>query len=492
MSQFFIFNNVHLAVELLGGIVLFVIAWLFFEGFLIKKDKFSLSRSFGFLLLSFWFAAHAVHGIDYDISSSLIYVYLGALFLIFLSFGLEKLPPKPDGFSAVLALSLGAAVLNNFTTAATILLFFITIALFKRYFKDIERLLKWLGVGFGVLTVSSALSIFVKPEISYLMLSEHVLKIVAFGAMIFWIWQWLSLRIKEETLLVFIAISLFGALVLTTTFSTIFLKQIETAAGKNLALSAQVFDFYLDSLKSKALAATELFARGEELGSALKARDLKEMERLAREFLGGSQQQFLTLAIRNGSVIYKSGAAITSGENILVERVGGEALEGRPAVTINDSESEGFSIRSAAPVYYQNKIIGVVLSGYLLDDDFSKKFKAIGNLETTLFLNEKVAGSSFLAKGEGLGELAIKQRLLNGESFVAAVRLSGQEVIGSFFPIRDGEGKTIAAAALTTTPGELLRSAERTNRLTLMIIFALLGILVLPFYRFTVFLTKQM
>jgi len=492
MPSFLLLNNIHLGLELLGAIVFFVVAWIFFEGFFLKKDMFGIARAFGFLFLAGWQILHAlsVPGAPFAFGN---FLYGVSLVLILVSYGLERLPPKPS-FSAVAFFppQLYAFLHGSYMRiTAPLLLFLITLVLTKRYIKDLDRQLKWLAIGFFILFVSSVFYLFARGEPFGLWYLEHVIKIAAFLAIGLWVGFYLSSRLREKMLLVFIGTSLLITLLLTTTFSFFFLQKIASDTKDSLAVNAQVFNFYIESLRNKALASNQIMASNEDFISAIHAKDLSDVERIARELIGDTGQQFLTIAQTNGSVLFKYNFPIVSGENILTERIGQEALEGKLAVTTGWVEGEGFLIRAAAPLFDRGEIIGALISGFVLDDAFAEKFRTISKLETTVFVGNKVAASSLLKQGDFLNQPVIEEKVLGkSEEFIGTANFLNQQVIGAFLPLQNIDNETVGMLSITTTPGELLQDAQATNRLTMFIIFLIVLALIIPLYRFTVFLTS--
>ncbi len=481
MSSFFIFNNIHLGIELLGAIIFFVAAWLFFEAYLIKKDGFSIGRSLGFGLLSVSQVIQAIHSTDDNISAFSVYIYLVSLVLILLSYALEKLPPRPEAL-AIAFVSINSIFIKNYSVLASVLLIIITAVLAKRYFRDIEKLLKWLIAGFFLLSASSIISIFARSEINSLWVLGQAIKLLAFVSIVLWVWQWLSLRIKEETLLVFISSALFVALFITTAFSAFFFNNIQKVTENNLSLSAKVSDFYISSLKDKALASAGGLVQNPDFIGALRTKDGVTLEKFAKSFLESTGEKVFVVADIRGNVFFKFNYPVKSGENVLSEKIGAEAIEGRRVATIGFADEEGLSVRAAVPVLDRGKIVGVFISGFLLDKQFVENLKRISNLEATVFSGDKVIASSILAPETRFN--------IPQSEFVGTVNLLNNEVVGAFLPLKSFEGSIVGMLSMTTTPGELARQTGETNRLIILMVFVIALVLVVPLYRFTVYLTS--
>lgn len=488
MSTFLIFGNIHLGLELFGAIVFFIITWLFGEAYLLKKDVWSAMRFLGFLLLSLWQLLHAAYGLGGELISFVPYIYLAGLLLILLSYLLEKLPPRPDNMAAALSLP-NFFILSRLNEIVSILLLLIAVALTKRFYKDIDKLLKWMLIGFALLATSSFISVFVGDEaLGSALFLEHLIKLFAFVSLSFWIWQWLSLRLREEILIVFISASLVIALLITTTFSIFFVQRVELEATNSLVANAKVFNFYLENLKSSALVSSQLMAANSDFVSAIRAGDLADLERISKEFLASTGQQFLSVGRKNGSVLFKLNSPAAASENILSEQIGSDALEGRPAVTIDKGDGEGLVIKAAAPLFDRGTLFGAVIVGIRLDEAFVNNFKEISKLETTILTGNRVVASTLFGSGKLVKELPLDVGA--GKEFIGSTRLLDKEIIGVFIPLTNLNNQLVATLAITTTPGQILKDGQSINYFTIFIVLIIVLSLVLPLYRFTVLLTQ--
>ena len=54
MSLFFLFNNLHFAVEILGALAFLIVGWLALDAFLIRRDFTTATRWIGFGFLVLW------------------------------------------------------------------------------------------------------------------------------------------------------------------------------------------------------------------------------------------------------------------------------------------------------------------------------------------------------------------------------------------------------------------------------------------------------
>src|SRR3989338_9734 len=103
MWTIFWINNFHFALEFFGAIILFVLAWLALDAYLIKKEFKTLARSLGFLFFAFWLVVHSLNITNDLILSLSVFSYLFGLLFILLNLYWEKTSIRPE-FKAVLIL----------------------------------------------------------------------------------------------------------------------------------------------------------------------------------------------------------------------------------------------------------------------------------------------------------------------------------------------------------------------------------------------------
>ncbi|MEK7546883.1 MAG: cache domain-containing protein [Patescibacteria group bacterium] len=490
MSSFLLVNNINLGVDVFGAVVFFIVAWLFTEAYFTKRDYFILIRCVGFFLLAAWQIVHAIYGSIGSLATLGPYLYLIGLVLILASYVFEKLPQRPENFALGMFLS-PFFIVNRMEEIASFLILSTTLVLFKRYTRNVDRLLKWLLIGFSFLTAASIMSLFVAVESpNTLWLGEYALKFLAFVAVGIWSWRWLSFRLGEEILLIFIGASLIIALAVTTVFSVFSVQRIESEARNKVDANAKVFTFYLESLQNKALSSSQIIANTEDFASAVKSNDFKDIESISRELLALTGQQFIAVALTNGQVIFKLNASILRDENILAQKIGAEAIEGRPAVTLAQVEGGGLAIQAGAPILFRGEIIGAIITGVLLNNQFAASFKTMSGLDTSLVKDDIVIVSTILEPGDKIHESTLAQAIASGEEYIGGSQLLNNEVMSALVPLRDLENQRVGALMLTTAPGQLSRDNQRINLLTMLIVAAVVIGLIIPLYYLTTYLLR--
>jgi len=358
MSIFFLLNNLHFSLEILGALAFLMVAWLAFDALKVRKDFLTASRGIGFSLLVVWQVLHAFgYSAElYGYAGYSIY-FLGIIFIL-INLILEA-PTKRPEFKAIIILPAFAVLFSELNIVATIGLFLITFFSYRQYKKEFKKTLASLTIAFLFLFLGSLLSIFYEfGSTGFLWILAHTLQLIGFFSLAVWVWQYLSLRIREELLLIFISITLFMSVIITLTFSTILIGRIEADTQSNLLTNAKVLDFALLSLQEEALAKAQLVAQNTDIKNAVLENDFVVLEKLIVDSLEKQKLGFLTITDSDGLVILRAHGLTKKDDNLLDERAVGEALLGNSFVTIESSPVEKFSIRAGAPLKSNEEIIG--------------------------------------------------------------------------------------------------------------------------------------
>ena len=494
-------NNFHFALEFFGAVILFALSWLALDAYLIKKEFKALSKTLGFLFFALWLIVHSL-----NITSGLFLLLAAVLYplgllLILLNLFLEKPPERPK-FEAVLILPAVASILWQIHIIVTIFLLLITVLAVKRYLEESQKSLKPFCFAFVFLAVASALAIFNDRDSSQgiLWISEHVLKIIGFGSLGYWGWQYLKLRMKEEMLLIFISMALFIGIVVTFTFSAILLQNMENEAQVNLISNVKVLDYSFSRMKNEALADAQVFAQNGEIIAALTKKDFAQLEKTTQQLMLEKSMDFLTVTSQTGEVILRAHALTVKGDSVLQEKAGTEALKGIPYATIEFNPSEKFSIRGASPIYdSKNNLIGAVITGFIIDNAFADRLKGATGLEATIYQKDTVQATTIfdsLGKTRNTGaKLAdskvLKQVFQEGQGITGRTTIFSKPFLAAYLPLKNTEGDIVGVFQTSRLQTEIVAAAAAANRLTLFITIIIVIMMLMPAYWFAKKLTEE-
>jgi hypothetical protein len=488
----FWFNNIHFALEFFGAAILFALSWLAFDTYLIKKEFKTLARCLGFLFFAIWQIVNSLNVSGDLILLIAVILYLLGLFFILFNLYSEKPLARPT-FAIVLILPAITSLLWQFHIFATIILLVITLFAIKRYQQEFQKTLKPFWLAFSFLTVASIFSIFSAKlgGQNYPWIAEHTLKLAGFIFLTLWGWQYLKARLKEELLLIFVGMALFIAIIVTFTFSAILLQNMENEAKTNLSSNVKVLNYSFLRMKSEALSAAQIFAENKDVVSALEKNDFAKLEQTAQELMADKQMAFLTIANQSGEVILRAHSLTAKGDNIKDEKAGGRALQGISYATIESTPNEKFSIRGAAPVYDpKNNLLGVVITGFIIDNTFADQIKKSTGLETTIYQGNTVQATTIFdsegkTRNTGLKQTdpkVIQQVINEGKSITLGTTIFSKPYLVAYLPLKNTEGEIIGMFQASRYQAQIAQTASDTNRLTLFITIIIAIMALVPAY----------
>ncbi|MDO8557650.1 MAG: cache domain-containing protein [bacterium] len=493
MLSIFWINNIHFAIEFFGAVMFIVAAWLIADAGKLTRTKKSLVKVFGFGAVAVWQVLHAL-----DISNELLLLggmtlLILGLLCIALSVILETPPLRPKTFELLFFIPSVAGLLSGVYVAGGLLSLAIAVLAFRRYKAELNKPLKPFWFCFAFLAASFFLgSVSVKSlSPGTLWFAEHALRALAFGILAVWVWQYLLPRLKEELLLIFVAMSLAVSLVVTFTFSALLLARMRADASQSIQANARVFSYTLSRMSSELRAKSINGAGDEKLSRALATKDFAAMEDQAKMLQERLMVDFLTLTNETGEVLVRANLRTARGETILGDSAGVMALSGISAGDIGTTLPEGLSVRGASPVKdTSGKILGIIEVGESLDNVFLDAFKKVTGLDATVFQNDTLYASTVLdidgltrPTGVKLTDAAVRQSVLeNGQAYSGGAFFLGRPHLASYIPLKDSKGTTLGIIATSRPEVEISKAAIATNRLTLFTTLLIVLALLIPAY----------
>jgi len=489
MSLYFIANNFHFSLEMIGALVFFVMAWLSVDAYLISKHHSTAMRIAGLAILGLWQLIH-VFGMGGDIVNfSGFLIYLVGLSLILASFITR---PTLAAVSVVILLPSFTGTVPYLEMIAALLLGAIAFSAYRQSESEFNRTLQPLYLGFAFLGIAALFQAVPGSQSSdnILWYVAHVFLLIGLATLIYWVWQYLKLRVRESLVLIFISTTLFMATIVTLAFSTILISRVEQETRGSLLTDAKVFDFAVRGLSAEAEAKAKLAAADEKLSAALYQDNLAAEESILSGYLREERLGFILLTDINGTVSMRAHSPGERGDSIASERAVTESLLGNAFTTIEFSPAEKFSIRAGAPVYRSGKVIGAVIAGFPLDNTMVDKIKKITGLDATLYRGDTSIAATALAEdgrsrltGSMLSDEGVKESVLSkGGSATARVVIKDSAFLASYVPIINGDGKIVGMFSAAKPQSEILDIADATNRLTLATVMIIMLILIVPIY----------
>ena len=503
MSIFWL-NNIHFAIEFFGAIALVVAAWFAFDAFLLTREKKALLKVFGFGFFGAWQAMHALDVTHQPTLFGGVVLLLAGLFLLALNIQLETPPARPNILKMVFVIPGVSGLLGSAYVVAGVLACGIVALSARRFVVELNKPLRQVWIGFGLLGLSffagSVSARHLAPDAWWV--AEHALRIVGFGALTLWVWQYLTLRLKESLLLIFVAMALLVSLVVTFTFSALLLSRMRADAARSLQANARVFSFTLKRLSAEAKTKSVLASSDAALANALAANDFAGIEERVRVLRAKLQVDFVTVADAQGAILQRATYRTSRGETIASDPVASGSLAENALGDVAVVSPEGLSVRGASYIIANTPEapVGVVITGFLLDNVFLDAFKNITGLDVTLLSGNSIHASTIreesggvrLATGAMVGDASVMSLVLNGgREYTGSVPFFGRPHLASFLPLHDAQGSAVGVIVASRPEVEIAKAAVATNRLTLLTTLAIVLALLIPAYLVVRRLTEE-
>ena len=197
----------------------------------------------------------------------------------------------------------------------------------------------------------------------------------------------------------------------------------------------------LETLATRKLAverATFALADKTRLATALAEGDTATAETLVREEIDALGVDLLFVTDRYGTVFAGQGR----GTDLSKSDVVAEAIKGKSEVSYEDTPFADYGMLVAEPVKQNGTVVGAVVCGYSLDNDFADEIKEAYKVEVTVF-DEVTRVASTLGQsviGTKLANQSIIDLVKAGTTYYGENTINGQVYLSVYAPLQDGSG----------------------------------------------------
>lgn len=489
MSFYFIANNLHFTLELLGSLCFFIMAWLAVDSYRMNKHYSIIFRIIGLSLMGLYFVLHAF-SIDGDILNLFGFIiYLAGIVFVIFSF---YSAPVVASLSAVLVIPAFSNILPSLHVVAAVLISFVAYLSYVQMKKEYNVSLRPLFLGFLFLAIASICMVIPgaqNPE-SIFWFITHLFEVISILSFAFWVWQYLRLRIHESLILIFLTVTILISSIVTLAFSTILISKIEQQTRNSLLVDAKVFDFFVHNLMDKSKAEANFISVDPNIANSIQKNDSIKLQNILSSYLESEKLGLLIVTDKTGTVLSRGHSTSEYGDSLSSERAVEEALIGNPFTTIEYSLGEKLSIRASSPIYNDGKIIGTVVAGFPLDNVMVDGIKKVTGLDTTLYQSDNVIATTALSEdgrsrlvGSVIEDKEIRENVLaNGQNATSLVKIKNIQFLASYIPIKNADGTIIGMFSSAKPQADIIDLANTTNRLTLITVTGLLLLLAFPIY----------
>lgn len=459
MWSIFALENLFFALNVFFGLVLFSVAWLYFDAYSELKNRRDVWKIIGFCLLGLSFMSRGLE-LRAIVLFQTLDIWLRVLGYLMLIVGLvvDPLQKKPK-LSAFILVSIPSLFFLSPVLAAIVAMLYL-----RRASVGLERHLYPPAISFILVSVyellfslntfrgSTNLNIFnlLAPygTVWYIDLS------ILFLATIFlskWVFKYLLKQFQSQLFMVMMSLVLSIYLIVTVSFTGLLLNNLKTQILHELDSQSKVLDFALNSKKSELLSDAKLIAKS----------NIKDIE--TNDF--NIQHDLFVIFDKDGVVTYRAEDSERKGDSIsgddLVKRV---LLNGKENsnIVIKDGVVAPFvTIVSGSPIFKDNKIDGGVLIGDLIDDAYLEGFSKLTGLKAAVY------GGDILSAGGTIGTKesnpVVKEKvLIKGETYSVENRWLNRSFLSVYSPLKNVEGNPVGMIFVGRPQLEVLNLASKT------------------------------
>ena len=530
----FLLQNVHFAIHLLAALAFFSVFWLYFDAWIEKKILREVPRMLGWVLLSASFVVSA--GMvesqivsDPLFSSSLSHLLLVGLRLlgyglVFVGVLLEPLQEhiklkgiSKDFFGAGL---IGFTMLDSTVSwmsflvpvlASMVALFYLrrgTVGL-EFHIRAVARsmfvysLVEILSLAREFRNTSNVDIFNIVASFSWLWIVEHILLLIATLMLISWVWQYLLKRLETQLFMIYTATILITFLSITVAFTGLLVKNVQDEVLSRLGTDVRVLDYALESKLAVVGADAETLADNLHIQEAVIEEDLKTLRGDVERYLLNKSESMMVVTDADGKVLArgedreKIGDSI-SGDALIRKSLGGESTAS--VVVSSGVLAPKLWVRAAVPIKAEDKLIGTVMSGVVLDDAFVDGIKEATGLEASIYADDILSATTLYAS-DGVSRFngtvesnktVLEEVLSKGNEYVGGVELFDSEYFGAYKPLVSHEGAFIGMLFVGTPQTSVFATAGRSIELTFLIAAGLIVLSVFPSRFVARYIAKQL
>jgi hypothetical protein len=522
----FLLENFHFGVNIFASLVFFAVFWLYFDAYTQTRSNKELLKISGFLLLSISFLINSTY-IDQSIltnpvlSQGLIQnlsqlVKFVAYILLILGLLLDPIEEKPK-FDNKLSAFFPLQILIN--TLSQVLFIFFSFFVFVLYLRratvGLEKHLKPLTFGFFF--------IFLYEIFSLSRLFENtsniaVLKIFgSFGpvwilSQIFltlavviigkWVFGYLLKRLESQIFMIFISLVVVIFLITTVSFTGLLLKSLENDALSHLSTDVSVVKYAILSKQAETLSDAEVVSQNPQIQNATGSKDSATLKNLSTSILVAKKQAFLTILSASGAVLARGEDSDRVGDSLSNDPLFVRSVKGDKSSSIlvkDGALSPVVMIESAAPIYQNGQIAGVVIIGVNIDNAFVDGLKSATDLDVSVYGGNVLSATTFVSSDGKSRLIGVKQEdnnvrqnvLIEGKNYSSELNIINTSFLASFAPLKDINANPVGMLFVGKHQISVIQTASSSIEYTFIIAAFLILLSIIPFFFISRFITNQ-
>ena len=510
--------NLFFINTVLAGLVFFCLGWLHLDSWKATDSHRALAfRAIGFFIVSLALMIQSPNFSDPTILLLMRSLKLLGLGLLLASLTSEPLLGPPSQRKTQMLVPLGLISLVIIPPVA-LLSIVIGLTYMVKSSLGFEKQIKMAGVAFVLFGLSELTTIstywtntsivFVSKLVAdygVVWFTHHSLLFVSTLILAVWGWGFIRFRVQAQVFLLLVSASLIIFVTITTLFTYILYRNLESDKLGHLRTDIKVLQYSLERMQTEALSVARWTAQHQQLRETIVSQNSSQLFDLVSEFQVSDSTSFINLISAQGEVIMRSEDNERVGDSLLHDPVVQVALAGRPMSSIavvNSAVAPHLLIRAVAPVTspQDNSVIGVVETGYIVDNAFVDGVQTVTGLQTSVFAGPIRTATTFVAPdgqsryvGSKESNSQITSRVLeDGQDYLGATQVLNQPFYAAYSPLRDYSQQVVGMLFVGQPQLELKETAEKTFQTTFTGSVILMIFSILPAYFFSKYLTDHL
>jgi hypothetical protein len=517
----FILENVHFALHLFFALVVFAVAWLYFDATRTRPSLSNRLLTLGYLILSLTFALTSTHlettilqplPLLVSLYSAADYTLLAGYALVILGLLVDPLVRRPKVLSTAGLFFLGSASMIFLQPILAVIVGWLYL---RRATIGLENHLKPVALAFFLIALSnlagttqalrnsSSISLYqLAAPFGSFWTAAHGLLLIAALVLARWVFGYLLKQFQTQLFMITNCLIVAIFLITSLSFSALLLENIRAATLRQTTADAAVLAYAIDSTKAEVASDTTVIAQDPAVTAAIDPLDKPALFTAVQNTLLAKKYSSLVIVDKSGRVIARGEEKEKTGDSLSDSPLVKRALAGETLTTITTRDgisAPEVSIVSGVPVNKNGVVIGAVISGTVLGDAFVDGVKKASGLDVTIYGGSQISATTFTA-ADGLSrpygiketEEAVTNAVLkNNQPYDGSSNILGKTYLASYLPMADADNIPVGMLFVGEPEASSLSTAGRSIEATFAVTALLLVFAIFPSYFIARSLTRQ-
>lgn len=520
----FLLENLHFAIHLFAALVFFAVFWLYYDAWLVRREKKELIKLTGLFIISLSFVIQSVvvestlvsvplfAGVSMPLVASAVRV-IGYCLLI-ASLVADPLMDEPDvkilvpfaGMISVIPVALLPVL------ASTVALLYL-----RRATEGLENHLKPLSYSFALLSVSELFgmgSLFASSTnvslyeltrpFGWIWIISQTLLAAAVFLLCRWVFGYLLKQFQAQLFMIYTTTILVIFLITTVSFTGLLLNNMESEALRQIETDGKVLEYTIQSQKDQNIADAQSVANDTAIDLAIEKSDRKSLGDLATGQLISKKLSTLLVIGESGQVLARGEDRERVGDSLSVDPLLKRGLFGESVATVVSKDgviAPDLSIRAVAPIKNASGVVsGAVIVGRAIDTAFVDGMKKATGLDASIYGDNIVSATTFTSTGTMVRLTGMKEEhetikttvLQKGKAYVGSLPIRSTVYTSAFLPLKDVDGNAVGMLFVGRPQLAILQAAGTSIQYTFIITALLIVVSIAPAYWISRFIADQL